>query len=174
MRPFEGGFAIGATAVRAHLLAHDHLGTVGFLLEHEGMRLGFATDLGLVPPSLVAHFGALHALALESNYDRSMQVSSGRPKFLKRRIMGGMGHLSNEQALDAVVRIDTRSPLSQVALLHMSRQCNRVELIRDLYRRRAPQVLPRLTVTRHDRPTAMLEVKMDVRPAGRQMALWGG
>jgi hypothetical protein len=51
---------------------------------------------------LIDRFCELDLLAIESNYDPKMQVESPRPWFLKQRIMGGRGHLSNEQAFAAV------------------------------------------------------------------------
>jgi phosphoribosyl 1,2-cyclic phosphodiesterase len=148
------------TQLRSVLLDHDELGTVGFVLEHDGARLGFATDLGQVCGRLLEHFTALDALAIESNYDPQMQLSSGRPASLKRRIMGGRGHLSNEQSLSAVLQIAGRSSaLSHIALLHLSRQCNDPAIVRNLYRQRAPHLAERLTITCQHRPTPMIEVK---------------
>ena len=148
----------GSTRVTAVSLPHDELGATAYVLEHEGTRLGLATDLGHVPPGLVDAFAELDALAFESNYDTSMQLASQRPEFLKRRIMGGRGHLSNEQALEAIVEIDRRGRLQHVALLHLSRQCNDPALVRRLYAERAPHVLPRLVLSRQDVPTAVLRV----------------
>lgn len=140
------------------LLAHDDLGSVGFVIEHGGWRLGYATDLGRVPTSLLEQFTNLHAVAIESNYDRQLQLASPRPAFLKRRIMSGAGHLSNEQALAAVQLIEQRSRLSHVALLHLSRQCNDPQMLRDLYALRLPHLMPRLTITDQFKPTAVLRV----------------
>ena len=171
LRAFSSGFSIGEvdlfdetfnldlfTSVEAIHFAHDALGTVGFIIEHGDARLGFATDLGRVPDHLFDHFRGLHALAFESNYDRRMEMDSERPIFVKRRVMGGMGHLSNEQSLDAVSRIAAQSPLSQIALLHLSQQCNNPRIILDLYRDGAPHLFPFLTVTNQNHPTPLLGV----------------
>ncbi|MHC4989853.1 MAG: MBL fold metallo-hydrolase, partial [Planctomycetota bacterium] len=134
LRPFSDVFEpTPATTMTGRLLAHDQLGSVAYVLDHDGVRLGFTTDLGRVPRSLFDHFLDLDALAIESNYDRHMQLSSQRPPFVTDRIMGGAGHLSNEQALDAVLRIADRSRLGLVALLHLSRDCNDPRLVRRLY-----------------------------------------
>lgn len=151
--------ARGSTvSVHAIRFAHDDLGSVGFIITHDGATLGFATDLGHAPTSLFEHFVDLHALAIESNYDRDMQLACNRPPFLKRRIMGGAGHLSNEQSLEAVLQIAQRCNLQRVALLHLSRQCNDPATVRKLYRRSAPHLLPALTITHQLRPTPMLPV----------------
>lgn len=140
------------------LLAHDDLGSVGYVIEHNGSRLGYATDLGRVPDHLFDHFVNLDALAIESNYDRTMQQTSGRPWFLKRRIMGGAGHLSNDQALHAIECIESRSDLAHVTLLHLSRECNDPGLVRKLYATRAPHLLGRLTISDQFRATPILEI----------------
>jgi len=152
-----------ATAIESMLLAHDDVGTVGFVIEHDGTRLGYATDLGRVPKSLFERFTRLDALAFESNYDVQMQKSSRRPAFLKRRIMGGAGHLSNDQAMDAILEIASTSPLQHVALLHLSRQCNCPRLVQRLYSDRARHLLDRLTITNQYEPTPMLHVKLQRR-----------
>lgn len=139
-------------------LAHDSLGSIGYSIESEGRRLGFATDLGAVPDGLLDEFIDLDVLAIESNYDRVMQVESPRPQFLKRRIMGGAGHLSNEQALEAILLIAARCRLQHIVLLHLSRQCNCPDLVRRLYLGRAPQLGEYLTIANQFAPTPLLEL----------------
>jgi phosphoribosyl 1,2-cyclic phosphodiesterase len=147
-----------STRVEVTALPHDELGTSGFVIDHDGVRLGFATDLGRVPQTLLGNFEGLAALALESNYDPQLQRASSRPADLKRRIMGGLGHLSNEQALEAVIHIAKRGALRHIALLHLSRQCNDPAIVHSLFARRAPQLLGRLTITNQHEPTPLLHV----------------
>lgn len=147
------------SVIEGILLAHDDLGTCGFVIEHDGVRLGFATDLGIVPHYLHQHFVRLDAIALESNYDRDMQDRSARPAFLKRRIMGGRGHLSNDQALQAILQLADCCELQHIALLHLSRQCNCPRLVQKMYAERAGHLLGRLTITNQFEPTPMLRVE---------------
>lgn len=162
------------------LMAHDQLGTVAYVLQHAEHRLGFATDLGHVPEYFYDHFVQLDALAIESNYDREMQLASNRPMFLKQRIMNGSGHLSNEQSLEAVLRIAQQSSLSQVVLLHLSQQCNHPRQVKALYAEQAPELLDRLTITHQRCATPLLPVCVDgstavvaTRP-GQQHSFLGG
>ncbi len=107
------------------LIAHDSLGTSVFRVEFAGAApggtLGFATDVGRVSEPLVSVLRGVDVLAIESNYCPRLQLASSRPEYLKRRIMGGSGHLSNEQCRDAV---DAIAPRRHVVLLHLSRECN--------------------------------------------------
>jgi phosphoribosyl 1,2-cyclic phosphodiesterase len=144
-------------------LAHDSEGSHGFLIECDGYRVGFATDLGHVPAALIERFCGVDVLALESNYDPEMQRSSDRPWFLKQRIMGGRGHLSNDQALEAVRSILDRTLATcgpghlprHIVLLHRSRQCNCPDLVRKLFAR-DPRIGPILTLTHQGERTPWL------------------
>jgi phosphoribosyl 1,2-cyclic phosphodiesterase len=127
-RVFEGEFCTrNGVHVRPELQSHDELGTVAFRLAF-GMpghlpqpTLGFATDIGMVTNALIDLLAGVDVLAIESNYCPRRQAASNRPDFLKRRIMGGAGHLSNHQALQAIHRI---GPREHVILLHLSQDCN--------------------------------------------------
>ena len=157
--PFETVVELGdRTLVEATLLPHDHLGSTGFVVDHRGARLGFATDLGRATTSLLDRFTRLDALAIESNYDPALQLAAARPAALKQRIMGGLGHLSNIQALEAILQIDRAGTLRHLVLLHLSRQCNNPRLVQRLYAEQAPHLLGRLTITNQHVPTPMLHV----------------
>ncbi|MFI4897536.1 MAG: MBL fold metallo-hydrolase [Phycisphaerales bacterium JB059] len=118
---FDGGRA------SCVVLSHDELGVAAFRFDvgDAGASLGFATDLGRPTDDLVVCLHGVSTLAIESNYCPVMQRNSARPAFLKARIMGGAGHLSNQQCAHAVRRI---GPRRRVVLLHLSRQCNTPEL----------------------------------------------
>jgi len=171
----------GRVRVEPVRLAHDQLGSTGYVIEHAGERLGFATDLGRVPAHMYETFRDLDFLAIESNYDRQMQVRSQRPEFLKRRIMGGLGHLSNHQTLDAVMKVAAQSRLRHVILLHLSRECNHPDCIELMYAERAAEILPHVTIAHQFDPTPMLTSRdaavIEVKPIRRpveyeQPTLW--
>lgn len=134
VEPFEEEFSpCEGSLARPILMSHDSLGVAAFRFEFARRsprgaafgNLGFATDVGRVRPELVEHMIAVDVLAIESNYCPRLQLASARPAFLKRRIMGGSGHLSNEQCGEAVRAI---MPRRHVVLLHLSRECNRPAL----------------------------------------------
>ena len=174
---FENGFQpLPSLNVQAIVLAHDDKPCHGYVLEGFGCRIGYATDLGRVPRDLFEHFCDLDILALESNYDPRMQLDSSRPWFLKQRIMSGRGHLSNDQAFDAVCRIldqheARRSPLpSHVVLLHRSRQCNCPKLMRKLFLR-DKRLEYRLTLAEQFERSAWLRVRNERPLVGEQLEL---
>lgn len=135
--------------VHATLMDHDQLGVSVFRVDLGGHALGFATDLGRVRDDLLDHLQDVDTLAIESNYDPEMQRRSARPMFLKKRIMGGAGHLSNDECARAVREI---APKKHVVLLHLSRQCNTAELAA-MPHANAPY---RLTVSTQHKATAWI------------------
>ena len=175
-QPFEPLPGLSFQAVH---LAHDREGSHGFLIEGFGRRLGWATDLGHVPPHLLEMFCGLDVLAIESNYDPRMQHESPRPWFLKQRITGGRGHLSNQQAFEAVRQVLDRCERrglalpEHVVLLHRSRECNCPRLLRSLFARDV-RIAPRLTLAEQYERTEWIRPR-DANPlAGEQLRLaWG-
>ena len=141
--------------------AHDQSGSHGFVIDGFSTRIGYATDLGHVPSEMIEAFCGLDLLCIESNYDRQMQLDSTRPPFLKQRVMGGKGHLSNEQAYQAVVQMLNRCEAAgkalprHIVLLHRSRECNCPDLLRSHFSR-DPRIAKRLTLAEQFEPTCWL------------------
>lgn len=136
IRPFVEAFSpIKGLRCDPIPFAHDRLGSHGFVVHGYGYRIGYATDLGHVPRHFYDRFRDLDCIALESNYDPQMQAESARPVFLKRRITGGKGHLSNVQALAAVQKLFDRARRlpDHIVLLHRSQECNCPNLVRGLF-----------------------------------------
>ncbi|MHC4910427.1 MAG: MBL fold metallo-hydrolase [Planctomycetota bacterium] len=169
----ESPDAPGGMTAHAMPAPHDTLGSSVFVLEHDGARLGWATDLGRVTGKLLEGLRGVDAIGIESNYDRNRQLFSRRPASLKRRIMGGQGHLSNEQSLEAVMQLGGASGPRHILLLHLSRECNSPGMIKDLYRRRAPDLVDRLIFAEQRTPTPMVVVRPSGHVRAEQMPLFG-
>jgi phosphoribosyl 1,2-cyclic phosphodiesterase len=155
IRPFEVEVFSPIDGLRCDPIpfAHDSLGSHGFVIDGFGYRIGYATDLGHVPSYFFDRFCDLDCIALEANYDPKMQADSSRPSFLKRRITGSRGHLSNFQALAAIRKLLARTHQlpDHIVLLHRSQECNCPELVREMFSvdRR---IAPRLTLAQqHER-----------------------
>ncbi|GJQ30411.1 MAG: metal-dependent hydrolase [Phycisphaerae bacterium] len=142
--PFEPTPGVEVASV---VMSHDEAGVAAFRVAVRGLgTLGYATDVGRVTPGLIDHLADVEVLAIESNYCRAMQVASNRPAYLKARIMGGSGHLSNAESAAAVAEI---RPRRQTVLLHLSRECNTPQRAAEAH---AHGPAP-LTIARPDRPT---------------------
>ncbi|MDP9172506.1 MAG: MBL fold metallo-hydrolase [Planctomycetota bacterium] len=181
IRTFNGSAFSPVDGISARPVAfpHDEQGSHGFVFEGFGSRIGFATDLGSVESSLHEAFTDLDLLAIESNYDPRMQRESARPWFLKQRIMGGRGHLSNQQAFDAVCAIfdeceaAARRLPEHIVLLHRSAECNCPNVVRQTFSRDA-RMAKRLVLAEQDRRTGWLCAERARPWVGSQMELqWG-
>ena len=127
---------IGEIAVSAFPKFHDAAHAHSFILEYHGIKVGVLTDIGAACENVRKHFSQCHAAFLEANYDEEMLEKGRYPYHLKRRIRGGLGHLSNTQALE--IFLNHRSPhLSHLLLSHLSRDNNRPELVQELFSQHA-------------------------------------
>ena len=91
-------FHIKDLTIHPFSIPHDAAQPVGYRLECQDKAVGIATDLGKYNKYIVDNLQNLDALLLEANHDiRMLQVGS-YPYYLKQRILGDRGHLSNENA----------------------------------------------------------------------------
>jgi phosphoribosyl 1,2-cyclic phosphodiesterase len=147
--------------VEPRMTFHDSLGAAAFRIPLPTGTLGYLTDCGRVTDELVDHLRAVDTLAIESNYCPALQLASDRPLALKRRIMGGRGHLSNHESREAVAAI---GPTRHVVLLHLSRHCNRPDLVLPLHEQQ-PYTL---TISTQHEPTPWIPIR--AHAAGEQPA----
>jgi phosphoribosyl 1,2-cyclic phosphodiesterase len=123
------GFQIGDVAVMPFTIPHDAADPVGFTFRGEGVKIGFATDLGYVPASVRDHLGRCDVLLIESNHDLEMLRVGPYPWSVKQRVMSRVGHLSND-ALADFFRNDYDGGAAYVVLAHLSEHNNHPELAR--------------------------------------------
>ena len=101
---------------------HDGADGVAFVVEHDGQRLGILTDLGHRFEELDAVVGSLDAVLLESNYEPDMLDHGPYPEFLKARIRGSGGHISNRDS--AKLLCDSGKRMQWACLAHLSADNN--------------------------------------------------
>ena len=123
-------FAIGDVEVRPYTVPHDAREPVQFVLSDGAFRLGVLTDIGASTTHVEATLSGCDALVLETNHDLDMIWGGDYPKWLKERITGPFGHLSNGQAEQLLGALD-RSKLKHVFAAHLSQHNNRPELARE-------------------------------------------
>jgi phosphoribosyl 1,2-cyclic phosphodiesterase len=120
-------FTIGALEFHPFNIPHDAMDPVGFTVQANGKRIGFATDIGLATRLVKGHLTGCHVLYLETNHDRILLEQSERPWSTKQRISGRQGHLSNEDACE-LLRAVAGPELEHIFLGHISQVCNQLEL----------------------------------------------
>jgi phosphoribosyl 1,2-cyclic phosphodiesterase len=123
-------FRVGSAEVTAFPLPHDAAEPVGFVVAAGGARVAVACDLGEVTGALLEHARGADLFIVEANYDVRLMAVSAYPWFLKNRIIGTQGHLSNDGAARAAVGAATGG-LQTVQLVHLSETNNLAPLARD-------------------------------------------
>jgi phosphoribosyl 1,2-cyclic phosphodiesterase len=123
---------IGNLVVTAFPKIHDASEPHSFMVSCGDTHVGVFTDLGAVCGELTKHFKLCDAAFLEANYDEQMLNNGSYPYFLKQRICGGRGHLSNREALEL---FNTHKPahMSHLLLSHLSKDNNNPQLVKDLF-----------------------------------------
>lgn len=124
-QPFE----IGDIQVSPFTIPHDAADPVGFVFRAEGVRMGFATDLGYVPPNVKAQLAGVDLLLLESNHDLEMLRDGPYPWSVKQRVLSRVGHLSNDATADFLEN-SYDGQAKYVILAHLSENNNLPELAR--------------------------------------------
>jgi len=123
----ESTVRLGGLGVTTLRKPHDAADPVAFVISGGQERLAVVTDLGHVPPALQAGLRDCTYYIFESNHDPGLERRSRRPWPLIRRVMGDLGHLSNQQA--AAVLANLVGPATRSILLaHLSLDCNTPEL----------------------------------------------
>jgi phosphoribosyl 1,2-cyclic phosphodiesterase len=149
-------FSIGPIQFHPFTIPHDAMDPVGYVVEHEGFRIGFATDIGLATRLVKGHLTGCHVLLLETNHDRLLLEDAQRPWSTKQRIAGRQGHLSNEEACD-LLRAVIGPELQQIYLGHISQDCNQPELAESTVRMTLKELSRedvKITLTYADRPAS--------------------
>lgn len=122
-------YDIGEFRVTAFEVPHDSADCVGYCIEAGGETVCIVTDMGHITDGIKHYIGLANHLVIEANYDREMLVNGKYPKFLKERIMGGMGHCSNDECARALVE-NISAAIRTVCLCHLSEENNHPELAR--------------------------------------------
>lgn len=135
--PFAGGDRLEAAglAVRPFRTSHDAADSCGFRFDElggDGDSLGYMTDTGIVTDEAWEALASVHLLALESNHDAHMLKTGPYPYVIKQRIASARGHLSNDQAREALGRL-AHEGLRTVAAMHVSQENNTYRMPRETF-----------------------------------------
>lgn len=127
---------LGNLSITAFPKKHDAAEPHSFTVSCNGITVGVFTDIGGHCDHVIANFKKCNAIFLEANYDEEMLEKGRYPYYLKNRIRGGNGHLSNQQALDLFV---SHKPafMSHVFLSHLSKDNNCPDLVSKLFNEHA-------------------------------------
>lgn len=123
-------FSVGSFGCVAFSIMHDAADPVGFTISMEqGPVLCFATDTGKVTNRMMSYISKCDHIIIEANHDHSMLYKNRKYSAeLKERIRGPKGHLSNDQTLETIDRIEGKCPKT-VIFSHLSEENNSPDLL---------------------------------------------
>ena len=137
-------FVLGDLKVRPISISHDAADPVAYIIRSGEQSAGICTDLGITTEELYEAFRGLDTLLLEANHDKRMLETGPYPYYLKRRILGDHGHLSNDASGELACKL-LHDNLKHIVLGHLSKENNLPELAYETVR---------LTITMEDIPYA--------------------
>lgn len=120
-------FEIGDIGINTFNIPHDASEPVGFNFFIGSKKVTVATDIGHINDDLFNNLKNSDILLIESNHDTELVKVCKYPYFLKRRILGNHGHLSNEAAGSLLCELINYG-VNKVLLGHLSKENNFPEL----------------------------------------------
>lgn len=149
-------FPFNGCAITAIPTAHDAPGSCGYRFDTAAGSVELLTDTGCITPEAETLLPGIHLMILEANHDIEMLKSGSYPYFLKERILGPNGHLSNEES-DRFAAALAKAGATEIVLAHLSRENNTSAMAQNAVRLAldAAGVSPVLTVApREERSVA--------------------
>lgn len=119
----DQAFQIGELAIEPIRISHDAADPVAYILKSGSRSAGVVTDLGTYDAYLLKKLQGLNLLLLEANHDVQMLLAGPYPYFLKQRILGNRGHLSNELCGRLLAKM-LHDGFGAVLLGHLSKENN--------------------------------------------------
>ncbi|MBC9934256.1 MBL fold metallo-hydrolase [Chitinophaga qingshengii] len=147
---------IGGLTVTAFPKHHDAVEPHSFIVSGNQVTIGVFTDIGAPCDHLLHHFKQCHAAFLEANYDEQMLEQGRYPYYLKNRIRGGKGHLSNRQALEIFTQ-HRPAFMTHLLLSHLSQDNNNPTLVQEMFDQHANGT--RIIVASRHMETAIFQVE---------------
>lgn len=123
----DRAFRINDITVEPFSTSHDAANPVCYTLHSENEKVGIATDLGKYDDYIISKLDDSDLLMIEANHDINMLMVGKYPYYLKQRILGDRGHLSNDLSAQLICRL-LRKKKQHIILAHLSKENNYEEL----------------------------------------------
>jgi len=125
-----GKFEIGDIVIEPFPLPHDAAEPVGYNFYLGDKKLTLATDMGHVSDAIRNSIKGCHTILIESNHDVEMLKNGNYPIYLKKRILGEKGHLSNDVSGELSLWLAQNGTINFL-LGHLSKENNTPEVAFD-------------------------------------------
>lgn len=147
---------VGSLRIQGIPKTHDAHEPCSFMVSSGAINIAVLTDLGCACENVKRAITEADILMLESNYDEDLLMSGRYSYYLKNRISGGLGHISNKAALK--VFLECRSvKLRHLILTHLSGENNTVEIVERTFAAHCEGL--RLSVATRYKETELFHIK---------------
>ncbi len=123
------GLTFGKIEIDYFPLSHDAMEPVGLVIRWGKRQISLVTDLGEITPEVEEKIHGSDIFIVEANHDPDMLASGPYPYFLKKRVSGPQGHLSNDDCGLLLSRALNEKP-ARVYLAHLSEENNDPQVAR--------------------------------------------
>ena len=153
-------FTINDISIEPFSISHDAANPVCYTMETGHEKLGIATDLGKYDDYILSKLSGSDILMIEANHDINMLMVGKYPYYLKQRILGDLGHLSNETLAGLISKLINKKK-QHIILGHLSKENNYEELAYETVLCELSQLdiesdMYSLTVARRDAPSDLV------------------
>ena len=151
---------IGDVLINTIKTSHDAPDSVGYIITHNNKSLVYITDTGYINKKYFKLLSNKDIYVLESNHDIELLSNSSYPFYLRQRILGDKGHLSNYDAsryLSLFIGDNTK----YIFLAHLSEENNTPDLAYDTLIERLNEDekdIPNVIIALQDKETELVSV----------------
>ncbi len=118
---------LGDLTITPFHVPHDSFDNIGFKITDGNVMFCLMTDIGHVTEEMEHIITEADYLVIEANHDEDMLANGSYPAFLKNRVGGENGHLSNKKCAETLLNNAT-ARLKHIWLCHLSEENNHPEL----------------------------------------------
>ena len=95
-------FTVSGIKIHPFSISHDTKSPVAYTFTKDGDKASVITDTGIFTNEMFSHIKGSESIIIESNHDEKMLMEGPYPYFLKKRIAGNKGHMSNSLCASVV------------------------------------------------------------------------
>ena len=124
---FDKDFYLDDIKIELIKTSHDTHDSRGFIITEDDKSVVYVTDTGYLNQKYFNKLKDKNVYLFESNHDVEMLINGKYPKWLKDRVVGPYGHLSNKDAsiyLTKIIGDNTK----KIVLMHLSKENNTPEV----------------------------------------------
>ena len=116
-------FSLGELWIEPFATSHDAACSVGYAISGGDSRMVLCTDLGYISRQVERAVAGCDLLVCEANHDEEWVRTGPYPYYLKQRVLGRRGHLSNEAGAQLAL-LAAQNGARTILLAHLSEENN--------------------------------------------------